>query len=145
VTKKHERLVMLPTVTATDWKGGPTLDALKRRLRESPRGQILRYILPHIDEDRGSHVNPTWGEWFMGWPMGWTDPTVVPNLEIWRKAVLDRTYWTGFYEQFALPRTVRGKGFPHLKGRLECVGNGQVPIVAATAFQILQTWVEGLP
>ncbi|MEI7673422.1 MAG: hypothetical protein WCK00_15030, partial [Deltaproteobacteria bacterium] len=52
-----------PTPMATDWKGRSTRSPGKER--------------PESDDDLptriGGSLNPTWVEWLMGWPLGWTD------------------------------------------------------------------------
>jgi len=52
-----------PTPNATDYKGPSTRSLGKER--------------PRCDDDLptrvGGQLNPTWVEWLMGWPLGWTD------------------------------------------------------------------------
>jgi hypothetical protein len=48
---------MWPTPNARDWKGAPS-DAWNQ------------WSLPR---EVGGALNPTWVEWLMGWPLGWTD------------------------------------------------------------------------
>ena len=33
------------------------------------------------------HLNPEWLEWFMGWPMGWTElaPLAMDKFQSWRQ------------------------------------------------------------
>lgn len=57
----------LPTPLASDGvRGGMTLAALERRLSNSRTGVRLGEVL-------GGPTNPTWNEWLMGFPEGWTD------------------------------------------------------------------------
>lgn len=62
---------MFPTPTATDGKGAPSLEKVKARALESKRGVRLPEHLAR-QGDIGQ-LNPTWVEWLMGWPLGWTD------------------------------------------------------------------------
>jgi hypothetical protein len=53
--------VKWPTPTARDWKSGKASDATMER-NSRP-----------LSEQIGGSLNPTWVEWLMGWPLGWTD------------------------------------------------------------------------
>jgi hypothetical protein len=62
-TTLTDAVVRLPTPNATDYKGPSTRSQGKER--------------PRSDDDLptriGGSLNPTWVEWLMGWPLGWTD------------------------------------------------------------------------
>jgi hypothetical protein len=60
-----------PTPTATDYKGSPCLSKVEQRAQQSARGVRL----PEEMTRRGDigPMNPTWVEWLIGWPLGWTD------------------------------------------------------------------------
>jgi len=49
------------TPTAGDWRSGKASQATMERNSRPLREQI------------GGSLNPTWVEWLMGWPLGWTD------------------------------------------------------------------------
>jgi len=49
------------TPTAKDWRSGKASDATMER-NSRP-----------LSEQIGGSLNPTWVEWLMGWPLGWTD------------------------------------------------------------------------
>jgi DNA (cytosine-5)-methyltransferase 1 len=49
------------TPTARDWRSGKASDATMER-NSRP-----------LSEQIGGSLNPTWVEWLMGWPLGWTD------------------------------------------------------------------------
>jgi hypothetical protein len=49
------------TPTARDWKSGKASQATMER-NSRP-----------LSEQVGGSLNPTWVEWLMGWPLGWTD------------------------------------------------------------------------
>jgi hypothetical protein len=53
------------TPTARDYRSPGTPERLSRAQRESSRGQPLT-------EQAGGQLNPTWVEWLMGFPLGWT-------------------------------------------------------------------------
>jgi hypothetical protein len=54
------RFNLWPTPTATDHKGG------YRDLNNPKNGEQLANQV-------GGQLNPTWVEWLMGFPLGWTD------------------------------------------------------------------------
>jgi hypothetical protein len=62
-----------PTPTATDGKGSPLPETVKKRASKSSRGVRLpeemtkRGLLP------GGVSNPEFSEWLMGWPLEWSD------------------------------------------------------------------------
>ena len=51
---------MLPTPTTRDWRSGK--GAQKRDGHAQPLTDVV-----------GGQLNPTWVEWLIGWPIGWTD------------------------------------------------------------------------
>ncbi|HSG19639.1 MAG TPA: hypothetical protein VLA31_02625 [Burkholderiaceae bacterium] len=53
--------VRYATPTARDWKSGK---ASKETMERNSRP---------LSEQIGGSLNPTWVEWLMGWPLGWTD------------------------------------------------------------------------
>jgi len=52
---------LMATPTARDWKSGKASQATHER-NSRP-----------LSEQIGGHLNPTWVEWLMGWPLAWTD------------------------------------------------------------------------
>jgi len=60
------RYNLWPTPTARDFWAPGTPERLSRARRKSSRGQALT-------EEAGGLLNPTWVEWLMGFPIGWTD------------------------------------------------------------------------
>jgi len=58
-----------PTPTARDWKSGKASDATHDR-NSRPLSEVV-----------GGSLNPTWVEWLMGFPLGWTDskPSETPS------------------------------------------------------------------
>ena len=58
-----------PTPTARDWKdSGPNLNLYRNRRQDSQLGVVTKRTDP-----TGGSLNPTWVEWLMGFPSGWTD------------------------------------------------------------------------
>jgi hypothetical protein len=45
---------------------------------------------PTLASRVGGHLNPTWVEWLMGWPLGWTDlkPLEMDKFQSWLRAHL---------------------------------------------------------
>ena len=80
-------------------------------------------------------LSPTWVEWLMGWPIGWTDLSALDVLD-WRTWDADPAD-TGEIPRITTHRT-------HRRQRLECLGNGQVPQCAASAWVQLYARVEGV-
>jgi hypothetical protein len=57
-----------PTPAATDWKTGYRTDTAAGKEQREKRSKPLR-----DHQAPGGQLNPTWVEWLMGWPLGWTD------------------------------------------------------------------------
>jgi hypothetical protein len=76
---------MWPTPSARDWKEAPTslatLPTNSRPLNEAVRFPTPGGSRPHDTDEVsgrlanqiGGSLNPTWVEWLMGLPLGWTD------------------------------------------------------------------------
>ena len=64
---RHPNL-MWPTPTARDYKGQNSM----KHINEKPRHNSQ---LPNALRKEGiiGSLNPTWVEWLMGYPIGWTD------------------------------------------------------------------------
>ncbi len=64
--------VMLPTPAARGWKDGAHPAELDRNT-------------PGLAAHAGGALNPTWVEWLMGWPLGWTDcePLGMDKFQSW--------------------------------------------------------------
>ncbi len=75
-----------PTPSARDWRSGKasqmTLDRNSGPLNE---------VVTERDPQGGGSLNPTWTEWLMGWPLGWTDcaPLATAGFRKWRQSLLD--------------------------------------------------------
>ena len=71
-----------PTPTARDMRTGSTPDS--RRARRQANGE---WHSPNLNDVAapGGLLNPTWVEWIMGWPIGWTDlePLATDRFRQW--------------------------------------------------------------
>jgi hypothetical protein len=72
-------------------------------------------------------LNPTWVEWLMGWPLGWT--SLEPIKLDWRDWSVDPA------DTGDVPRV--GTGIKDRAKRLKAIGNGQVPAAAKLAWEAL--------
>jgi len=116
------------------------------------------------DGNKNGQLNPTWVEWLMGWPIGWTSMEAITALD-WRDWETDpadelppedwRTPMSCDHKNMSCSKQVylqdqikdrkAGTGsiprvatcIKHRVGRLKAIGNGQVPQVAALAWEIL--------
>jgi len=66
-------VLKVATPTARDWKSGKASQATHDR-NSRP-----------LSEQIGGSLNPTWVEWLMGWPLGWTDldPLATDKFRLW--------------------------------------------------------------
>jgi hypothetical protein len=65
----RKKMEKWPTPVTRDYKDTGTKESMTRALnkRESPGLALL------VGAETGGKLNPTWVEWLMGWPLGWTD------------------------------------------------------------------------
>lgn len=139
-----------PTPCARDYKGAGKNGTLRDRLdyatergatksntyatpqsRDFRTGQQSRWEDPertrNLNDQIGGKLNPNWVEWLMGWPIGWSKPE--PIEMDWRDWSEDPA------DSGEIPRVA--KGIKKRVSRLKAIGNGQVPAVAALAWQTL--------
>ena len=66
-----------PTASASDWKGSSKAGQRRGQLTDPAMGAI----------PAGGQLNPTWVEWLMGWPLGWTDlrPLEMGKFQQWQQ------------------------------------------------------------
>lgn len=107
------------TPTKSDGSGGPGSSG-----RDG--GDNLRTVA-------GGQLNPDWVEWLMSWPIGWTslEPMDRATFNAWLNS---QESWFA-QEPPGIPRV--STGIKHRAKRLKAIGNGQVPICAAAAFEYL--------
>jgi hypothetical protein len=75
----------MPTMTRRDAR---TLRGSQPQKRSPTSGQPLAWVMARENPDvaaRGGRLNPTWCEWYMGWPMGWSDlePLAMDRFREW--------------------------------------------------------------
>ena len=69
----HMAALTWPTPCASDWKGSGKSGTLRDRLDyAAERGATKSNQYAEVPEN-GGKLSPTWVEWLMGWPLGWTD------------------------------------------------------------------------
>ena len=109
----------------------------QQRLSGQKRQRLTEQGTPFQSQVGGS-LNPTWVEWLMGWPIHWgsIDEATVQQ-DHWKQACLASSWWV---HEPPIPRVAGG--VPHRVPRLQALGNGQVPVVAAFAWTVLQSWRE---
>ena len=78
--KLSTKVQMWPTPTAHNAK---EQDCPAEATRHTPS---LCHQARGGDKTQPRHLNPTWVEWLMGWPLGWTDlkPLVTDKFQSWR-------------------------------------------------------------
>lgn len=62
LTEQVARRLLFPTATCKGLDGGSHAREALHKAAPTESKQML-----------GGHLNPTWVEWLMGWPLGWTD------------------------------------------------------------------------
>lgn len=79
---------MWPTPTTRDWRSGKASEATHARNARPLAEQVAaaeRRLMSEEEYARAAMMlNPTWVEWLMGWPIGWTDPDGGPSSEDFR-------------------------------------------------------------
>jgi hypothetical protein len=99
---------MWPTPQSRDWKGPPGAGCQARgghqsslpaavKLWPTPTAhnaketnapsEAMRHT-PTLTSQVGGHLNPTWVEWLMGWPLGWTalDALETDRYQLWLRS-----------------------------------------------------------
>jgi hypothetical protein len=67
---------MWPTPATRDYKGANGFNTTQSKILEGKRshmGQLPNAVMMEQQTAIGGTLNPTWVEWLMGWPLGWTD------------------------------------------------------------------------
>jgi hypothetical protein len=74
-----------PTPTASDSAGGGSQWS---KTQMTLTTAVLAPEGVRLEETRGGGLNPTWVEWLMGWPLGWTDfaPLETAKFQQWRRS-----------------------------------------------------------
>ena len=66
----HRRLWPTPSASDNRDRGHMGMPAIVRRVE---KGKQIMLSMAVSDNRDGGSLNPTWVEWLMGWPTGWTD------------------------------------------------------------------------
>ena len=71
---------MWPTPTSRDYRSSMKLETADKRQAASSMGVNLSEHIQKVERNNGA-LNPTWVEWLMGFPPGWTDlnPSETPS------------------------------------------------------------------
>lgn len=85
-----------------------------------------------INAPMNGKLNPDWVEWLMGFPTGWTNPAPLVSIEAHHP-----DFWA---VEPPIPRLTDVK--TNRADHVRALGNAQVPICAATAFQMLMQIVS---
>jgi hypothetical protein len=74
---------MYPTPMAQDHKGCTKPDAMYKAAQRGFTPNLQEHVAA---QEHGGQLNPTWVEWLMGWPLGWTDlkPLGTDKFQSWR-------------------------------------------------------------
>jgi hypothetical protein len=114
---EYKKANLYPTPLNRDWKNGKGKTQIERG--RSPGSASLSEICQ-------GNLNPNWVEWLMFWPIGWSglkplaelkwlDPSVDPHPSIARTTNITK----------------------NRINRIKAIGNGQVPLCASKAWEIL--------
>jgi DNA (cytosine-5)-methyltransferase 1 len=119
------KLALMPTPTKSDGTGGPGT---------TPKRAGGNNLRTWINAQEGNRrINPTYLEWMMGLPFGWTDPTVL-NDQLGEPMAWDDP------RAYLLQRTVPVRSVPRRLARVQALGNGLVPQCAKIALDNLLGW-----
>ena len=91
--RENSHFRLYPTLMARDWKGPPGAGTLARGNRAGDLlNTAVRRMPTLVAKDAesgapgdGGPLNPTWCEWFMGFPLGWTElgDSAMPRFRRW--------------------------------------------------------------
>jgi DNA (cytosine-5)-methyltransferase 1 len=70
VREPQGKLQRWPTPTASSWGNEGSRNILDKRIED---GTITPEDKRQMTSGNGGRLNPTWVEWLMGFPTGWTD------------------------------------------------------------------------
>ncbi len=120
--------------------GDGLITALQRRRDPTPlardcKGRTHRKgSLPNLVPD-GVWINPQWGEWPMGCPLGWTDLEPIDPVQVaWWEAFTSMKKW---WDHEPVARFIGHRSVSRYGARWRALGNGQVPAQAVAAFSVL--------
>jgi hypothetical protein len=121
--RKEGSMDKWPTPQSRDFRTGS-----EESLKPSNGSDRANDRLDHFVNDMAAaRLNPDWCEKLMLWPEHWTSLEESPDMTNWGST--DNDWGNG------TPRVV--SICPNRVSRLKAIGNGQVPLCAATAWNIL--------
>ena len=129
--------VLYPTPGTTGLSNGSGNCGKANRLKDE--GIISEEERRSFRAGNGGKLNPDWVSWLMGWPVGWDDimPMEVESFEKWKEKTKVGLWWSQDpAETGDIPRTTDRT--ENRKKRLMALGNGQVPLCAYAAQEILR-------
>lgn len=104
----------------------------------TPNGKMQKMLgnHPEVRSSGKGTLNPDWVCWLMQWPVGWAscEPLDASEFALWEDLTRQGTWWDEGGDHVR-PRVAEG-----IKGRakrLKALGNGQVPLVAVMAWEVL--------
>jgi DNA (cytosine-5)-methyltransferase 1 len=122
-----------PTPTTSDrYNTDPVHDKNRGFLRMEAHPSESKSMTASEVNKKNGQLNPDWVEWLMGWPIGWTKTEPI-ELD-WRDWSIDPA------DNNEIPRV--SQPIENRVSRLKAIGNGQVPLVAATAWKILSECLQ---
>ncbi len=82
--KLSAQVKIFPTPTACMSKGSSPASLT----RKSGRSRVNDRLDHNVMASHGGSLNPTWVEWLMGWPLGWTDcaASAMDKCRQWRRS-----------------------------------------------------------
>ena len=129
-----------PTPTSRDYKGGYTTESLTRKDGKSRAMDALPNAVldgKGVETTKGMQLNPEWVEWLMGWPLNWTSLESLngEGFQGWMCGYnsQNQAWWSEEPENVGRVAS----GVDKRIDRLKALGNGQVPICATIAWNIL--------
>jgi DNA-cytosine methyltransferase len=123
------------TVTSTS-NASRKAPILGTRTADDPQVNLVDQAKFWEEVKKLGSLNPLWVEPFMGWPLGWTLAEPLARLE-WPardlgEFVLGQGYQQRDWEPPRLEKGVAGR-----QARIVMLGNGQVPMTAVLAWEVL--------
>lgn len=125
-----------PGVTLPDMLCRGILPTMSARDHRSGKGRQDNGHAPQLPEVMGGVLRPEWCEPFMGYPVGWTDPTCEAPLKVGLPDAWSDGTWL---EAAGAPTLPPRTGGPMRRPRIRALGNAWVPQCARLAWEILNS------
>ncbi len=128
-------LLRFPTPTSTDSKISE-----KKKGKQGYRSPLARNIEENQNKNltKEMWLNPDWVEWLMGWPIGYTGSDAVSQemFSMWKSGLEKGAWWKTALGPNGLSWTTKKDEWT--SPRLKAIGNGQVPLVVAVVWRLLE-------